>query len=195
VIGLRKLSIRATGFILALATAASAAPADPAAPPESADCPMRLDRAADAPRFADYPALGARATRFVAPMLASREARMYRNALGAEAANGPNFAGNYILAAWGCGTSCTAFAIIDARNGRIFFPAGIRPLRTTYVGDWLTQGPLRYRGLRFNRDSRLLVLCGAPGGDEARDGATYLEWTGAGLRALHFIPRAELCRR
>ena len=65
----------------------------------------------------------------------SREARLYRTTFGAEVANGPNFAGDYTLAAWGCGHDCTTAAIVAARNGRVFFPAQLRRIGTAQVGD------------------------------------------------------------
>ncbi len=48
--------------------------------------------------------------------------RAQRSTLGAEVANGPNFAANYTLAAWGCGFACSAAAIVNLGNGRVTFP-------------------------------------------------------------------------
>ncbi len=33
-----------------------------------------------------------------------------------------NFAGHYVLLYWGCGTECQEIAIVDARNGKVYFP-------------------------------------------------------------------------
>lgn len=33
-----------------------------------------------------------------------------------------NFAGHYVVTTWGCGTMCQVIAIIDVRNGEVFFP-------------------------------------------------------------------------
>ncbi len=118
------------------------------------DCPRRLGNQGGAPRFADFPA-PRRVGRHVAPQLSSREVRRYRSTLGAEAANGPNFAANYTLAAWGCGFSCSAAAIINLGNGRVAFPAELRRISTRHVRDWVADRPLRYRGMRFTPDSRL----------------------------------------
>ena len=49
-------------------------------------------------------------------------ANNYRTNLRNAAKEGVNFAGHYILTTWGCGTNCSQTAIIDARNGQVFFP-------------------------------------------------------------------------
>jgi hypothetical protein len=172
--------------LLALALPFAAAAAEPAprhgAPaPASAegDCPPQTDEG-DAPRYADYPAQR-RVRTWAAPVLASREARLHRSTIGAEVANGPNFAGDYTLAAWGCGNACTQVAIVAARTGRIVFPAQVRRIGTDRVGNWDGGRALRYRGLRFCRDSRLLAVVGRTGNS---DGATYFEWTGTVLREI-----------
>lgn len=54
--------------------------------------------------------------------LSTRNARMFRTNLRNAAKEGVNFAGHYVLTGWGCGTNCSEWAIIDARNGKVFFP-------------------------------------------------------------------------
>lgn len=199
--GLRSFSI------LALALPFAAAASEPeahgagqeghgahSAPASGPDCPGRLGAQDGAPRFADYPAPPrvARA-RYVAPQLSSRDVRLHRSTLGAEAANGPNFAANYTIASWGCGFSCSSAAIIALASGRVAFPAELRQISTRYARDWVADRPLRYRGMRFNPDSRLLIVIGSAVGDETDESAVYYEWTGAALRHLATIPRARLC--
>jgi hypothetical protein len=186
--------------ILALALPVAPAASQPesghgsaAAPMHSGpDCPGRLGDQAGAPRFADFPA-PRRIGHYVAPQLSSREVRMYRSTLGAEAANGPNFAANYTLAAWGCGYSCSAAAIINLGNGRVVFPNELRRISTRYVRDWVSDRPLRYRGMRFSPGSRLIIVIGSAVGAESDESAVYYEWTGTGLRHLATIARARLC--
>jgi hypothetical protein len=108
-------------------------------------------------------------------------------------AQGPNFAGVYTIATWGCGGSCTDFAVVDDRSGRVTFAAGLRPIAGAHGGDQPDYGQDRYYNLRFRPDSRLLILVGAPQEDEARDGVTFLEWTGTSFRQLRFVPRHEVC--
>lgn len=180
--GLRKLSILA----LALPLAAAAEPAGTAAPaprPPWRDCPAQDGEPNEAPLYSLY-ASPPRVERWVAPVLATRQARRYRSTLGAEVANGPNFAGDYTLAAWGCGNSCTQFAIVAARNGRVFFPPQLRTISTDRIGNWDGGRALRYRGLRFCRASRLVAVVGRREGGGSHDGTSYFEWTGTALREI-----------
>ena len=178
--GLRTLSILALALPVAAASSEPARHGAPAARPAPGDCPPQAGESDAVPRYADYPA-PRRVRGWAAPVLASREARLYRSTLGAEVANGPNFAGDYTLAAWGCGHACTSAAIVAARSGRVFFPAQLRRIATDHVGTWDGGRALRYRGLRFCRDSRLLAVVG---GSAGHAGATYFEWTGTALREI-----------
>jgi hypothetical protein len=197
-IACRSFTILALVLVTPLPFAASASAPGPAAQEmhgaahSGPDCPLHLGNQEGAPRFADFPA-PRRVGHYVAPRLSSREVRMYRSTLGAEAANGPNFAANYTLAAWGCGYSCSAAAIINLGNGRVAFPAELRRISTRSVRDWVSDRPLRYRGMRFSPESRLLIVIGSAVGAETDESAVYYEWTGAGLRHLATIPRARLC--
>jgi hypothetical protein len=188
--GRRSLSLLA--LALPFAASASEPETQPGAAHGGPDCPRRLGDQEGAPRFADFPA-PRRVGHYVAPQLTSREVRAYRSTLGAEAANGPNFAANYTLAAWGCGYSCSAAAIINLGNGRVAFPNELRRISTRYVRDWVSDRPLRYRGMRFTPDSRLIIVIGSATGAETDESAVYYEWTGASLRHLATIPRARLC--
>lgn len=49
------------------------------------------------------------------------EARLFYTTIREQAAEGPNFAGHFTLAGWGCGTDCAGFAIIDAITGKVVF--------------------------------------------------------------------------
>lgn len=175
---------------LALPFAASASASEPAArhgAPAAGraqgDCPPQDGEPEAVPRFGRYPAQRRIGT-WVGPVLSTREARRYRSTLGAEVANGPNFAGDYTLAAWGCGNSCTSVAIVAARNGRVYFPPQLRTISTDRIGNWDGGRALRYRGLRFCRGSRLLAVVGRWAGGGSHDGTSYFEWTGTTLREI-----------
>ena len=47
------------------------------------------------------------------------EAKLFQTTITEQSLEGPNFAGHYTVATWGCGTECQGFAIIDAINGDI----------------------------------------------------------------------------
>lgn len=65
----------------------------------------------------------------------------FRTAIESAMGKGVNFAGHYVLATWGCGTSCESSAIIDARNGAIV------------VFNLLSE-----EGVAYTKDSRLLIV-------------------------------------
>ena len=91
--------------------------------------------------LAKYPAAAPFKGKPAAVNLAShRDARTFRTRLREAPAQGPNFAGHMIVATWGCGTSCQTVALIDARNGRVYF------------------GPTASLGVKHRLDSRLLVV-------------------------------------
>jgi hypothetical protein len=50
--------------------------------------------------------------------------RMYRTVLRREIALGPNFAGHYRVAVWGCGSSCSMIAVVNLNTGRVITCAG-----------------------------------------------------------------------
>lgn len=47
------------------------------------------------------------------------EARMFRTKINEALAMGPNFAGHYTVATWGCGSGCQEHAVVDAMTGNI----------------------------------------------------------------------------
>ena len=49
-------------------------------------------------------------------------AQMFRTALREGIKNGPNFAFYYTIVEWGCGTECHSFAVVDVRDGKVYFP-------------------------------------------------------------------------
>ncbi len=51
-----------------------------------------------------------------------KEARKYRTALTEGVQEGPNFAGHYTVVGIGCGSGCEIITVVDANNGKVFFP-------------------------------------------------------------------------
>lgn len=107
---------------------------------------------------------------------ADPDTRRFRTVLREALAEGVDFAGHYIIASWGCGTSCLVNAIIDARTGNVYWP---KQLGVIYS---LFDEPINYRA-----DSRLLVLSvpTSEKGDVRRD--SYYEWKGHRLRLLRTV--------
>jgi hypothetical protein len=98
--------------------------------------PLTIDDAARfrPPMFAEYPVLGDVQGPPAPRNIASHSlARQFRTMLRKGATEGPNFAGHHTIASWGCGSGCVQFAIIDARNGRVFFPPEVLHVSMLHV--------------------------------------------------------------
>jgi hypothetical protein len=146
--------------------------------------------------FEDYPATQKFTGRPAAPLLTSRRARLYRTMIRRDAQAGPNFAGHYTIARWGCGSTCVRFAIIDARTGRVYFhPKVLQVMQAPYQAEDV---------LQFRPDSRMLIISGEilsvePDGPNSpgRIGKFYYEWKNnrftlletAGVRREEGAPR------
>jgi hypothetical protein len=107
-----------------------------------------------------------------------------------QAEEGPNFAGRYTVALWGCGSSCNGGALVDEKTGEVlalpFSHIGADPGR---FGD----GTVAFRDkmVSFRKDSRLFAFRGCPEDDGTLCGAYYYEWTGSQFKLLkkfEFVP-------
>jgi len=122
------------------------------------------------PRFADYPAAKKFTGKPAAPVLSSAKARRYRTIIWRDAATGPNFAGHYTVADWGCGSTCVGFAVVDARTGKVYFhPEVSRAMQVPYQAENV---------LQYRLDSRLLVIAGESERPQGKVsvGKFYYEW-------------------
>ena len=177
--------------ILAASIMTLAAPATDAA--ECLVSLVSLDAIHAAPRFSDYPARPEPPRRPARVVIASKDAREFRTQLRQGAAAGPNFAGHFTVAAWGCGASCTDWVIVDARSGQVTFPPHLRDLSTDGVGPERAEPQPPITGLRFRRDSRLIAVLGAPEEDEACEGVGFYVWDGRRLNPVAFFARQKSC--
>ncbi len=129
------------------------------------------DIPANAPKFENFPVPVYTGPNAKLDLRRDRETRIFRTRLSSWAKEKPNFAGHYILATWGCGTSCYSIKIIDAKTGRIYHPAGTRSNAFVNVHESLED-----QTLQFRLDSKLLVLIGTPEEDTTRRGISYYVW-------------------
>lgn len=143
-----------------------------------------------APTFAAYRAATAQVS--ASPRLDLKSgptARMYRTVLRQEIAQGPNFAGHYRVAVWGCGSSCAMFAVVNLNSGRVITPEGFSVTSAVYFGvddQKLFPDSQSEDGLfGFRKDSRLLVVLGDLDEDESREGAFYFVLDAERLRLVH----------
>ena len=133
------------------------------------------------PAFRNYPSAAVfRGTR--APIiLDSENQRKFRTRIVRASKRPPDFAGEFRIADWGCGTSCVSIAVINLSTGHV------------YDGPFSTLGygsPRDYEGgddwLDYRLASRLLIARGCP---EDRDcGTYYYEWRGNGFALLRKVP-------
>jgi len=104
-----------------------------------------------APRFQDFRAGPTYTGPVHAPDLSSHpDAKTYRTQLQNAAKGGVNFAGDHVLATWGCGGQCLIGAVINARSGHVQF------LPDT-ICCWLEAGE-DINPIEFEVGSDLLVL-------------------------------------
>jgi hypothetical protein len=197
---MRHLASGIATTIFALVTGSGAAPV--AEPPDW--CRYTItDAPRDAPRFADFPV--PRTAGIIVPLLDVRsgDARLFRSMLRDAARGGPNFAGRYIIASWGCGTGCLTWAVIDARTGKVTFDKTMNVLDNNRV-DFGREAEMNrfaagqkatfiFGTMLFRRDSALLITLEAPNEDQARDGIAYYRWTGVKFEKLRFYPAAKIC--
>jgi hypothetical protein len=108
----------------------------------------------------EYPAGPAYTGRHHAPVLATKDEKMFRTRLRVGAKGKVDFAGHYVLATWGCGTQCLMGAAIDVRTGKVF----MIPFTLCCWGD---ADPFAYA-----RDSRLIAFYGQRDENEP-DGTWY----------------------
>jgi hypothetical protein len=117
------------------------------------------------------------------PVLRTKMQRNFRTVILEAAKQGPNFAGHYTLAEWGCGAGCVSLAIVDNRNGQTFDgPFSILGYDLSYNYDGEEQ-------LEYKVDSRLIVARGCPG--EKDCGTYYYEWAADQFKLLKKVPATK----
>jgi hypothetical protein len=120
------------------------------------------------PQFKDYPVREFYRGKS-APVVLTRDNRMFRTRLRRAAQEKPNFAGHYIFTAWGCGTRCLMGAVIDARTGKTYWWDFSLCCWGDDVGEkW---GPIEFR-----LESKLIVFIGARNENENDDGAHFYKF-------------------
>jgi hypothetical protein len=143
---------------------------------------------AKAPAFDEYPTATEEVTS--APKLnlkSNPTAARYRTVLRREMIKGPNYAGHYRLAFWGCGASCAMFAVINLKTGSVItarefgFVLGTNLAADDFMPGTLSDG----WGFRFQRNSSLLVVLGAPDENESKTGAYYFVLQREKLRLIY----------
>jgi len=127
-----------------------------------------------------------------APVLRTAGQHLFRTQIREAAKGGPNFAGHYTIADWGCGTSCESVVVIDAETGAVYEgPFGRLPDAVLYYGENLlydrdANGNYIYDDLSYRLNSRLLIARGCPNFKNCA--AYFYEWTGSEFKLLRKTP-------
>jgi hypothetical protein len=143
------------------------------------------------PTFGDFPALAGFTGVPARPALQTPGQRLFRTRISEAARNGPNFAGHYTIAEWGCGTSCVSVAVIDAETGSVQEgPFGRLPNALLAYGKALrydrdSKGKYQNEELSYRLNSRLLIARGCP--NDANCAAYFYEWTGTQFKLLRKV--------
>jgi hypothetical protein len=127
-----------------------------------------------------------------APPQITASHRLFRTMIRRGASKGPNFAGHYTIATWGCGTGCMSLAIIDAKDGRVldgpFSDLGWG-IPFKYEGKY---SPLsdNFEPLSYRIDSRLLIVRGCP--EDENCASYFYEWADSRFKLIRKIPAVEV---
>ncbi len=147
-------------------------------------CTSRL-RGEHLPTEADFKAQEASVARPKPPVLTTARDRFYRTAIEDAAARGPNFAGHYVVAQWGCGTGCRGFVVVDVNTGKVY-DTRFRDVDYHYPSDpysdfgwWCYSDTLTY-----DVNSRLLIIEGCLDGKQC--GRNYFVMESEGLRQIKY---------
>lgn len=120
------------------------------------------------PQFKDYP-VSQVFSGSNAPLALTRKDRAYRTRLKEASSEKPNFAGHYIVTAWGCGTSCLMGAVIDARTGRVYW-------FDFTVCCWGYGVDDKFNPIEFRLNSKLIVFSGARNEKDGDDGTHFYKF-------------------
>jgi hypothetical protein len=135
------------------------------------------------PRPEDFPVSDIFNGTPAAPKFKTPGQRQYRTMIRNAAKKGPNFAGHYAVAEWGCGTRCVEIAVVDVESGNVYDG----PFETMCLGG-LMEG--EETGIFYRRDGSLLILKGCL--NEKDCGSYYYAWTGAQFKLVRKDPMKKL---
>jgi hypothetical protein len=140
-------------------------------------------QSADVPTFDDYKVKVSSTQPKPIKFSGNRDARMFRTRLREARKDGVNFAGHFIFATWGCGTSCLQGAIINTKTGVVYFPKELGGMSFGPSTADIAGEPLQYK-----KDSKLFILIGTAGNSKDYTGGTYyLVWQGTKFKQVKFV--------
>ena len=117
------------------------------------------------------------------PQIVEKNHRTFRTKITDAAAKGPNFAGHYTVAEWGCGSGCMSLAVVDEITGKVFSPP-FEILTTPLVTG---ENAHEFQGPVYQLKSRLFI---ADGCIEDKTCATYYyEWKNDKFEIVRMMPQ------
>ena len=147
------------------------------------------------PTFADYPAAEVFRGKAAEPILASKEQKRFRTRIrngvlsgegvwngswkNPQKVSGPNFAGHYFVARWGCGSNCLMMALVDAKTGVVYDPPQEIGSPLHVEMDMLGDGEID-----FTPSSSLMIFRNACKSGRRECGVYYFEWKDNRFRLL-----------
>jgi hypothetical protein len=149
---------------------------------------IHIGYCAAVPSFVDFPATDVFHGKPVPPILTTPADRLFRTRIREGAKKGPNFAGHYTIAVWGCGSLCTSMVVVNANTGKVF-PGPFDILGHFWIGYYLgdtTDKDAPY--LDYRLTSNLLVVRGCPEDADEKCATYFYKWTNRGFRLLTSIP-------
>ncbi len=145
------------------------------------------------PRFEDYPVKEIFKGTPAAPKLVRPADKQFRTKIREGAAKGPNFAGHFTIAEWGCGSGCLSLAVVDAKDGSVgeapftHFAWGAPVMKYEGKYDSSREG---FEPLGYKLNSRLLTVRGCP--EEENCGSYFYEWTGSQFKLSRKVAAVPL---
>ena len=135
------------------------------------------------PQFKDYPVTEAYIGK-TATVALTRDDRMFRTRLRETSKEKPNFAGRYILTAWGCGTSCLMGAVIDAKTGKVYWWGFT-------ICCWGHEVDDNFQPIEFRLNSKLIVFSGARNEKDGDNGAHFYKFENGRFVHLRSVLKPE----
>ena len=120
-------------------------------------------------------------------------ARRHSTLIREQMTHGPNYADHYRVVFWGCGTSCSQFAVVNLKTGHVIALKGMYSVAhdiNLRTDRFLPDTDSKSNELRFKKDSNLLVLVGAVVADHSKkvgfkEGASYYVLKSENLQFVH----------
>lgn len=137
---------------------------------------------AQVPQFRDYPTQPYSGPSV--PLLLGPDDVNFRTRLREAARQPANFAGSYVLATWGCGTTCLMGAAVNLRTGRVAWLPGT-------ICCWPSDADANFEPVVARLTSTLIVLSGLRNEKEGDQGAHFYNLEGGRFVHLRDVPRPQ----